>query len=66
MTDKILEQIFAIRDTGLVNMLDCRSVQRLAFERNFCELVCFIEEHKVEYWNFIIHGKEGKNENFCG
>lgn len=62
MTDKIFEQILAIRDTGLVNMLDYRAVQRLAFEHNFCELVCFIEEHKVEYWNFIIYGKEIEHE----
>ncbi len=42
----VKEQILAIRDTGLINMFDVNGVQRLAFERDFYELVCFIEEER--------------------
>ena len=57
MTEKIREQILAIRDTGLVNMLLLPMVQRLAFERDFYELVIFIEEHPKEYVHFIMTGE---------
>ena len=49
MEQKVKEQIIAIRDTGLTNMFDVITVQRLAYERNYFELVTFIEEHKNEY-----------------
>ena len=39
MTQTIKEQILAIRDTGLTNMFDVNMVQRLAYERDFYELV---------------------------
>jgi hypothetical protein len=39
MEQKIKEQILAIRDTGLTNMFDIGMVQRLAYERDFYELV---------------------------
>jgi hypothetical protein len=58
MTEKIKEQILAIRDTGLTNMFDIHAVQRLAYEREFYELVMFIEEHRKEYVRFIIYGDE--------
>ena len=44
MTETIREQILAIRDTGLTNMFDVRTVQRLAFDQDFYELVCYLEE----------------------
>lgn len=56
MKDKVREQILAIRDTGLTNMFDVNMVQRIAFEMDFHELVCFIEEHKSEYVHFILYG----------
>ena len=46
MTDKIKEQILAIRDTGLTNMFDVNAVQRIADEMEFYELVIFLEEEK--------------------
>ena len=55
MTEKIKEQI---RDTGLTNMFDKNMVQKLAFDRNYYELVMYIEEHPKEYFNFILTGKE--------
>lgn len=57
MTEKIKEQIIAIRDTGLTNMFDTNMVQRLAYERNFYELVFFIEENRKEYVHFILYGE---------
>ena len=57
MTDKIKEQILAIRETGRANMLDTRSVQYIANEMEFYELVIYIEEHQAEYVRFIATGK---------
>lgn len=58
----IKEQILAVRDTGETNMFDTNAVQRIAFDHNFFELVCFIDEHKKEYVNFILYG-DGNEEN---
>ena len=57
MTDTIREQILAIRDTGLTNMFDLPMVQRLAYERDFFDLVLFLEEHPKEYVHFILTGE---------
>ena len=57
MDAKVKEQILAIRDTGLTNMFDLPVVQRLAYERDFYELVCWIEDHKKEYTHFILTGE---------
>ena len=57
MTSKIKEQIIAIRDTGLPNMFDVNTVQRIAHEMEFYELVIFLEEEKIKYVNFILTGK---------
>ena len=57
MTDTIREQILAIRDTGLTNMFDLPAVQRLAYERDFFDLVIYLEEHRKEYVHFILTGE---------
>lgn len=57
MSDKVREQILAIRATGLTNMFDTIMVQRLANDMNLYELVIFIEDHRKEYVNFILTGK---------
>lgn len=57
MNETIKKQILAIRDTGLTNMFDTNMVQRLAYERDFYELVIFIEEHRKEYVHFILYGE---------
>ncbi len=57
MTDTIREQILAIRDTGLTNMLDIPMVQRLAMDRDFFDLVCYLDEHRREYVHFILTGE---------
>jgi hypothetical protein len=57
MTDTIFGQIMSIRDSGTVNMLSLNEVQRLAYEKGYYELVCYIEEHRQEYWHFIMTGE---------
>ena len=57
MDEKVKEQILAIRDTGLTNMFDLPMVQRLAYERDFYELVLYLEEHRKEYAHFILTGE---------
>lgn len=58
MTEEIREQIMAIRDSGLTNMFDLNTVQRLANERDYFDLVLYIEDHKAEYVKFILTGQE--------
>ena len=58
MDEKVKEQILAIRDTGLTNMFDVTAVQQLAYERDFYELVLYLEDYRKEYVNFILHGDE--------
>ena len=57
MTEKVKEQILAIRDIGETNMFDTAHVQRMAHDRGFYELVLFLEEHKKEYAHFILAGE---------
>ncbi len=57
MTERIKEQILDIRATGETNMFDLPVVQRMAFERDYFELVVFLEEHPKEYVRFIIYGE---------
>lgn len=57
MSEIVKEQILAIRDTGLTNMFDLPVVQRLAYERDFFDLVVYIEEHPKEYAHFILTGE---------
>lgn len=58
MDSKVKEQILAVRETGLTNMFDTLAVQRIAHEKNFFELVIFLEDHKDEYARFILTGEE--------
>ena len=58
MNETIKNQIMKVRDSGLCNMLDLRHVQLIAESMEFYDLVCYIEEHKQDYWNFIMTGKE--------
>ena len=57
MNDTVWEQILAIRDTGLTNMFDVPTVQQLAYDRGYYELVCYLEEHRKEYAHFIMTGE---------
>lgn len=58
MTDKVKEQILAIRDSGETNMFDIRTVQYIANREGYYELVCYLEDHRKEYAHFIFTGEE--------
>ena len=58
MNEKVVSQIMDIRDSGRVNMFDIPFVQRMAFENDFYELVCFIEEDRAAYVRFILTGEQ--------
>ena len=57
MSDKVREQILAVRDTGLTNMFDVNTVQRIAFDAGYYELVNYLKEHRKEYVHFILTGE---------
>ena len=57
MNEKIKEQILVIRDSGVTNMFDINRVQHEANEKGFYELVIYLEEHKNEYFQFIMTGR---------
>ena len=57
MSETVKKQILAIRDTGLTNMFDVRTVQSIANDRKFYELVVYLEEHRREYAHFILTGE---------
>ncbi len=60
MTDTIRNQILAVCATGQTNMFAVKSVQRLAYEMDYFELVNFIDEHRDEYTRFIANGDTTK------
>ena len=51
-------QIMAVRDSGVVNMLDVRRVHILAARCCFWSLVGFIDLNKNGYVNFIMTGDD--------
>lgn len=58
MTDKVFQAIMSIRASGKTNMFDIPTVQRIAFDEGFYELVTYLEEHREKYVQFILHGRE--------
>jgi len=60
---KVLEQLEAIRQSGKTNMCDRKSVQYYAYEENFYDLVCWLEEFPKEYAKGIFAGFEA-DENY--
>ena len=46
----------AVRASGKTNMCDCNTVQVVANEMQFFELVIYIEEHREAYFHFILTG----------
>ena len=58
MTDKIKQQILAIRDTGETNMLDVGKVQEIALREGYDELFLYLADNIVAYSRFILTGKE--------
>jgi hypothetical protein len=58
MDEIIKKQILSIQRSGLINMLDTNSVQRIAFDYDYYDLVLYLEEHRKEYVHFILTGSE--------
>ena len=44
-------------------MFDLPMVQRLAYDREYYELVCWLEEHRKEYVRFIMTGEADMEED---
>ncbi len=63
MNETVREQIMQVRATGLANMLDVNAVQRVAFELDYYELVCFIEDNRKAYAHFIFTGETPEEGN---
>lgn len=57
MTERIKEQIEAIRQSGETNMLDVKMVQWLANRENYFELVIYLEEHREDYIRYLFTGE---------
>lgn len=62
MNEKVLEELMAVRSSGVCNMLSIHEVQRAAFDRGFYSLVTFIEENRKAYVHFIMTGEMPKDE----
>jgi hypothetical protein len=58
MTDKIKQQIIAIRETGETNMFDVRKVQEIALREGYDELLLYLADNIGAYSRFILTGKE--------
>ena len=58
MTKKVKDQIMKVRNTALTNMFDISTVQVIANDMRFYELVIYLEEHPSEYVKFILTGEE--------
>lgn len=56
MTEKVREQILAIRATGETNMFDTYAVQHIANREGFYELVIYLEADREGYLDFILNG----------
>lgn len=58
MTDKIKQQILAIRETGETNMFDVGKVQEIALREGHDELLLYLADNIGAYSRFILTGKE--------
>ena len=58
MTDKMKQQIFAIRETGETNMFDVRKVQEIALREGYDELLLYLADNIGAYSRFILTGQE--------
>jgi hypothetical protein len=62
MNAEIKACLEVIRASGLSNMLDFTAVQRIANDREFYELVVWMEDHKKDYIHFILTGIEPEDD----
>jgi len=47
-SDKVMQQLEAVRRSGKTNMYDVNKVQVIAYKSDYYELTCFIEDSKPE------------------
>lgn len=59
MDEVIKKQILDVRATGATNMFDIITVQYIAYQKGYYELVIYLEEHRKEYADFILRGDTG-------
>nr|DAO23287.1 MAG TPA: protein of unknown function (DUF5049) [Caudoviricetes sp.] len=57
MDEKLISQILAVRDSGLTNMFDVRTVKEIAEKMGFRELALYTGTFPSDYAYFIIYGK---------
>ena len=59
MTDKIIDDILAVRDTGRCNMFSINEVRRIANELDLLDLAIYLEDKDNwrVYTRFILTGK---------
>lgn len=57
MSNKLREQILAIRDSGVVNMFDISGVKQEAQKRGYTLLLLFLDMQKDKYLEFITKGE---------
>lgn len=62
MTEQIKKQILAIRQTGVTNMFDIKTVFELAVQMNYYELADFIFMNTKAYTYFILTGEDLKED----
>lgn len=59
MTEEIKTAVLKVRATGRTNMFDIPAVQRIAYELDEYDLVCWLEEpeNRKAYAHFILTGE---------
>lgn len=57
MTDEIMDQIKAIRNSGETNMFDIPVVIDIANRDGYYELIDYLSEHRGNYIRFILTGE---------
>ncbi len=56
VTQKVLDEIMAVRETGDTNMLDRQTVQFIADKMGFFRLVIWMEDNPKDYGRGILSG----------
>ncbi|GHU74799.1 hypothetical protein AGMMS49992_17340 [Clostridia bacterium] len=56
ISPKAFADLMKIRSSGVTNMFEFNTVQRIAFDEGYYELVTCMEGHKTEYGELILTG----------
>ena len=64
MTNRIREQILAVRETGLTDMFDIYGVQRVAYSNGLHNLVLYLDDrdNRSEYIRFMVSDSTNTRE----